>query len=42
MGIREWLIPQEKIFFDFLDRQISNVSKGAKFLNKLVRNYKKV
>lgn len=42
MGIREWLIPQEKFFFDFLERQVSNVSKGAKFLNKLVRNYKNI
>lgn len=42
MGICEWLIPQEKIFFDFLEKQINNVSKGAKFLNKLVKNYKKV
>jgi len=40
MGIREWLIPQEKIFFDFLERQINNVCKGAKFLNQLVRDYK--
>lgn len=40
MGIREWLIPQEKIFFDYLDKQISNVFKGAKSLNILVKENK--
>lgn len=40
MGIREWLIPQEKIFFDFLDKQISNVFKGAQSLNILVKKNK--
>lgn len=40
MGIREWIIPQEKIFFDFLERQIGIVVLGANFLEKLVKNYK--
>lgn len=40
MGLREWIIPQEKVFFDFLERQIGNVALGAKFLDKLIKNYK--
>lgn len=40
MGIREWIIPQEKIFYDFLERQIKNTLFGANFLNRLVKNYR--
>lgn len=42
MGIREWIIPQEKIFFDFLERQMSCVIKGAEFLSRLVHHYKSI
>jgi len=40
MNLRDWLIPKEKIFFDCLEKQLENVSKGAEFLGKLVKDYK--
>jgi len=42
MSIREWLIPQEKIFFDFLEKQIVNVAKGIKVLYELPQNFKDI
>jgi len=40
MSIREWLIPQEKIFFDFLEKQITNVAKGVKVLYESPKDFK--
>lgn len=42
MNIRDWLLPQEKIFFEFLEEQIMNVCKGAELLENLSKNYKNV
>ncbi len=39
MGLREILIPQEKIFFQLLERESKNVLAGAQALNELILNY---
>ncbi len=39
MGLREILIPQEKIFFQLLERESKNVLAGAQALNDLILNY---
>jgi len=42
MKIRDWLIPQEKIFFDFLEKQIINVGKGVTFLYESPKDFKNI
>ncbi len=39
MGLREILIPQEKIFFQLLEKESKNVLAGAQALNELILNY---
>ncbi len=39
MGLREVLIPQEKIFFQLLDQESKNVLAGAQELKALVENF---
>lgn len=39
MGIREWLIPQEKIFFTLLGKESKVVLKGVTALSSLLKNY---
>src|SRR6266704_1007333 len=39
MGLRDILIPQEKIFFQLLERESKNVLAGAQALNELILNY---
>jgi len=39
MGLREILIPQEKIFFQLLEKESKNVLAGAQALNDLILNY---
>ena len=39
MGLREILIPQEKIFFQLLEKESKNVLSGAQALNDLILNY---
>lgn len=39
MGLKEWLIPQEKVFFLLLERESKNVLKGAEILRDLMDNY---
>ena len=39
MGIREWLIPQEKIFFVLLQRESKLILKGVSSLSFLLKNY---
>ena len=39
MGLREILIPQEKIFFQLLEQESKNVLAGAQALNDLILNF---
>jgi predicted phosphate transport protein (TIGR00153 family) len=39
MGLRELLIPREKIFFELLERESKNVLAGAQGLRDLIRNF---
>lgn len=39
MGLRELLIPQEKIFFRLLEQESKNVLAGARALHELILNY---
>ncbi len=39
MGLREILIPQEKIFFQLLEEESKNVLAGARALQEVIRDY---
>ncbi len=39
MGLRELLIPQERLFFRLLEQESKNVLAGAQALNDLILNY---
>jgi hypothetical protein len=39
MGLKEWIIPQEKHFFDMLEEQADIVLQGAEALLDMVRNF---
>jgi len=39
MGIREWIIPQDKAFYDLLDKESSFILEGAVMLQEAVRNF---
>lgn len=39
MGLKEWLIPQDKVFFDLLDQESNNVAEGAKKLQDMVEKF---
>lgn len=42
MGVREWLIPQDQIFFDLLEKESKKILEGAGLLVRLIDNYKNV
>jgi len=42
MGLKEWVIPQDKAFFDLLDRESETVLAGAKKLEEAVRIFDKM
>ncbi len=42
MGFKEWIIPQEKHFFDMLEQQADVVVEGADALMDMVRNFDNV
>jgi len=42
MGLKEWLIPQDKIFFELLEKQSTLVLEGANLLHDLLITYKNV
>ena len=42
MGLKEWLIPQDKIFFELLEKQSKLVLEGSNSLHDLLCNYKDV
>jgi uncharacterized protein Yka (UPF0111/DUF47 family) len=39
MGLREWLIPQDKVFFDLLEEESNNVADGALRLQEMIDNF---
>jgi hypothetical protein len=39
MGLKEWIIPQEKHFFDMLEEQADIVLQGAEALLDMVKNF---
>src|SRR5256885_14713953 len=42
LGLKELLIPQEKIFFELLEQESKNVLAGAFALDDLVQNFDQV
>jgi len=42
MGFKEWIIPQEKHFFDMLENQADIVLEGAQALLDMVKNFDRV
>jgi len=42
MGLKEWIIPQEKVFFDLLEAIAANLVSGASALARFVRDYRDV
>lgn len=39
MGLKEWIIPQDRAFFDILEKESANVLEGAKKLEEAVRAF---
>jgi predicted phosphate transport protein (TIGR00153 family) len=39
MGLKEWVIPQDKAFFDVLERESTNVLVGAKKLEEAIKSF---
>ncbi len=39
MGLKEWIIPQDKAFFDVLEKESSNVLEGATKLEEAVKSF---
>lgn len=39
MGFKEWIIPQDKIFFNLLEKQATVVKKAAEFLVECVEDF---
>lgn len=39
MGFKEWIIPQDKVFFNLLEEQAELVLKAAELFKKMVNNY---
>ena len=42
MGLKEWIIPQDQVFYDLLERESANVLTGAKKLEEVVRAFDNV
>lgn len=42
MGLKEWVIPQDKIFYDLLERESSTVMLGARKLEEAVTTFNNV
>ena len=42
MGIKQWLIPQERLFFDLLERQAATVAEGAVALRDMLADFRDV
>jgi uncharacterized protein len=39
MGLRSWLVPEDRVFFDLLEEESTNVLKGSKVLLDLIMKY---
>ena len=39
MGLKEWIIPQDQVFYDLLERESDNVLTGARKLEEAVRTF---
>ncbi len=39
MGLRSWLVPEDRLFFDMLEDESSNVLKGAQVLEQMITQY---
>ena len=39
MGFKEWIIPQDKVFFNLLEEQAELVLKAAELFKKMINNY---
>jgi hypothetical protein len=39
MGLKEWVIPQDKVFYDLLERESANVLEGAVKLESAVKSF---
>lgn len=42
MGLREWLIPQDKKFFELLEEESNNVLDGARKLQEMIEKFDKL
>jgi len=42
VGIKEWVVPQDKVFFDLFDRMPATVVSAANLLVELVENFENV
>jgi predicted phosphate transport protein (TIGR00153 family) len=39
MGLKEWIIPQDRVFYDALERESANVLEGAKKLESAIESF---
>jgi uncharacterized protein Yka (UPF0111/DUF47 family) len=39
MGLKEWIIPQDKVFYDLLEKESANVLVGARKLEEAIRRF---
>jgi len=39
MGLKEWLVPQDKVFFDLLEKESANVVEGAAKLHEMIQKF---
>ena len=39
VGLKEWIVPQDKAFFDLFEQMADTVNEGAVFLNVIINNY---
>ena len=39
MGFKEWIIPQDKVFFNLMEEQAELVLKAAELFKKMINNY---
>ncbi|VVB56463.1 Uncharacterised protein [uncultured archaeon] len=42
MGLKEWLIPQDKHFFNMLENESNNVLDGSKIFLEMLNNYENI
>ncbi|MCE8426402.1 MAG: DUF47 domain-containing protein [Candidatus Methanoperedens sp.] len=42
MGLKEWIIPQDKHFFNMLENESRNVLDGSRAFHEMLRNYENI